>query len=285
MPRKISDPWGPNVVERRSCPFRPCRAVVDVVQHAPASDRPDEVVNTIVQHRIEGPESWYQVLCPASHLLIPFSEKGLEVLRDDLARWKAEKARRAEERERHPAADLSAENEDIERRKRAGTLGHLDRPADEYFPPRPGDTEEAQAELGTGPNTNPDIETIPVGGRDMTSSNETTISMLQLAKQNLSAVLEDAVVATSTIGTADARITDIDERLTAALQLLAGAVAASASAPALANEASSAMAQAGVRAAGAGAQLVEAVEMIGEALASAGNANDLIDRLIAQLSA
>lgn len=282
--------WRPGVVEKRTCPFSPCRSLVDVYRHAPSSDRLDEVVETIEQHAIEGPNSWYRVVCPASHLLIPFSEKGLQVLAEHERRFreaKAEREAKGSGRDPKAAVRLAAENRRIERRKKRGELGHLDRPAEEYFPTRPSDTEEAQEQYGPATAGIPaGVQMIPQGGRQsMTSANDTTINMVQLAKQTISAGQEDCSAATHLVGLVDSHVKSVQEHFETAGQVIAAAAMGSTVTPRAADEAATNIAQARHLADEAEAALAGFQDKLNDSFQAAHHAVEKLDEFLAQLSA
>jgi hypothetical protein len=239
--------WPKDVVERRSCPWPYCDKLVEVYSHAPSSDRLDERVNTTMQHEIVGANSWFQRICPGSNLLIPLSERGKLHLFETNERFRAALVDRLNSTEagQEAARNLATLNEVIKERRRLGTLGHLDRPGEEYFPPRPSDVEDAQAEYepGTAPEG---VELIAhirrrrgqvKGESNMTSANENTLNLIALAKLAVSSAQEECSRASNAVNLVDSIISSVDEHLVAAGQLMGAAAGGSSVTPQLAAEA------------------------------------------------
>lgn len=284
-PRNLDDPWRKGTVARQTCPWPYCRGFVNILRHPPSSDRLNELVDTVEPHAIVGENYWYQPVCPGSYLLIPFSKKGREVLLEHGERFRVALAERLNTNNPQAASDLADQNAEIEARKRAGTLGHLDQPAEHYFPHRPSDVEEAQNEYrGVLPPHAQGIRMI-TGRGSMTSANDTTINLITLAKQNVSSAQEDCSRATNILDLLDTALKSVDEHLQAAGQLVAAAAMSSGSTPRLADEGAQNIAQASVHLDDATARAAGTDTRISDAFASMHHAIEKLDEFMQQLQA
>jgi len=267
------------------CPFSRCRQQVALLRHAPASDRLDESVVTVEQHVIAGPNYWYQTWCPASHLLIPLSDRGREVLAEHEERWITANAQRINEFVSRGVTNYKQENERIQQLKRIGELGHLNRPGEDYYPPRPSDTEEAEADRAGKPFP-AHVEGHQIKGRShVTSANENTISLIALAKTALGSAQEDCSAATNIVELLDSKLMAIEQLLMNAGQLVAAAAMNSASNPQRVDEAAGLIALADTANDDASAKAAGVLTEISQAFASATQAIDKLDEFIAQISA
>lgn len=277
----------PDEATRMPCPWSHCLGIVRTLRHAPSSDHLDELVTTVEQHEIVGPDSWYQRWCPGSHLLVPLSDRGREVLADADARFLAALAERMSRQ--LPPADLAAENAAIEERHRRGELGHLDGDPQTYFPPRPSDVEEVEG------------RPVPEGvelhaydkrrrgrnqGRDipMTSANETTISLANLAKQGITNGQEDCSRATNVVDLVKTALIGIDQHLENAAQLIEAAASSGSARPVAADAAAAALATARVRLDEAAARTNSVTAKIAEVFAAAHQSIEKLDEFIEQIS-
>lgn len=287
-PRNVNDLWSAGVVARMTCPWPYCRGFVNVLRHPPSSDRLNELVDTVEPHAIVGENSWYQRVCPGSYLLIPYSRKGREVLSEHSDRFRVALAERLNTLDPQAASDAVAESAEIEARKRAGTLGHLDQPGERYFPRRPTDVEEAQEQYG---GVIPDgVEGIKMTGKitgrgSMTSANDQTISLVNLTKQTVSNAQEDSSRATNIGELLDTALKSVDEHLAAAGQLIAAAAMSAGSTPKLADEAAQNIAQAAVHVDDATARLAGCYTRIADSFASMHHAIEKLDEYLQQLQA
>jgi hypothetical protein len=239
------------------------------------------MVTTVEQHAIAGPNYWFRTWCPASHLLIPLSAKGIEVLRENDRRL-AEAVRERAGRQVAPV-DLDEANRAIERRRQAGTLGHLDGDPRLYYPPRPSDVEEVEGlPVPEGVSLHPHTGR---GAQNVTSANDETINLINLAKQALSNAQEECSKGTNIVDLLDATLGVVNEHLTAGVQLVAAAAMGSTVTPRLADEASANIAQAGVNVDDASARAAGALTKVNDAFASAAHAIEKLDEFLAQLSA
>lgn len=284
-PRNIGDEWKPGTVMRTTCPWPYCHGLVNVLRHAPSSDRLDLQVDTVEQHAIIGPNSWYQVLCPGSHLLIPLSDKGREVLTDHNERFREAAAARLNREHPEAASDLAEQNAKIEARKRAGTLGHLDGPGETYFPPRPSDVEEAEQQ--TGGVVPAGVKGIKITGRggSVTSAHEGTINLLNLTKQTIGNGQEDSSSASHIVELVDAKLKSVTEHYEAAAALLASAAMGSASSPHLIDEAATMISAAQIHLDEASARLAGTMTKVHDGYQAALHAIEKIEEFIAQISA
>jgi hypothetical protein len=135
------------------CPFAYCRASMPVHLRPPASDRLDELVKVYPLHQVRGKYAWYGT-CPGSQLMLPLSERGTQVLEEAGAILRRRHVERINERVRmmrdEGLSSLEEQNREIKKAKRDGTLGHLDRPGEDYFPPRPSDEDDARRTYDPG---------------------------------------------------------------------------------------------------------------------------------------
>lgn len=279
------DEWRPGVVEKRSCPWPYCHRIVDVYRHAPASDRLGETVDTIEQHAIEGPNSWYRVICPASHLMIPFSDKGREVLDEHSARFREALAERLNRNPPMTDERLDAENREIEQRNRDRTLrGPLPAPVETYFPPRPSDVEEVE---GLPVRATDELHKFTGrGGQNVATANEGTISLIELAKQNISNAQEDMSAGTHIVELLDAKLKSVSDHLDVAGQLIAAAAQGSATPPRLADEGAQMIAVSSNHITDdAESGAAQALTAIHNAFQAAHHAVEKLDEFVAQISA
>lgn len=288
-PRNPDDPWRPGTVARTTCPWPYCRGFVNVLRHPPSSDRLDLLVDTVEPHAIVGENSWYQRVCPGSYLLIPFSDKGREVLDEHGQRFRVALAERLNTRDPQAASDLADENAEIVRRKRAGTLGHLNRPGEDYFPHRPTDVEEAEEEYrGAVPQGVEGIKmTGKITGRGsaVTSANDQTINLVNLTKQTLSNGQEDCSRATNILDLLDTALKSVQDHLTAAGQLIAAAAMSSGSTPRLADEAAQMIATAHLHLDDATARAAGVDTKVNDSFAAMHHAIEKLDEFMQQLQA
>jgi hypothetical protein len=216
-------PW------QNTCPFRPCRAFLFVEHRAPSSDRLNERVDVYPLHDVVGEHSWYG-RCPGSSLLMPLSERGREVLADNMGYFERRLAERKLEAARlNITTEATREaNEAIEAEKRAGTLGHLDRPGEDYYPPRPSDTEEAQDSGAAAALETPDVQGIPMGRNSVSDAmRDQTIALANLAATGAEQL---GLIAMGIVNLAQAleqQIIEAQEKADAVYQLTLAAVGSS----------------------------------------------------------
>lgn len=275
------------------CPFSRCRQQVALLRHAPSSDRLDEMVTTVEQHVIAGPNYWYQTWCPASHLLIPLSARGRQVLAENEQRWVVANAQRINLMHALGETDYETANRRIEEMKRRGELGHIDGPGEWYYPPRPSDVEEAQEQYGAGAPAPEGVELHAynrrrrgqnTGGSSVSSSNETTISLMNMAKSAISGAQEDCAAATHIVELLDAKLASVNELLNNAAQLVAAGAMGGPGTPALADEAAINVAVSATHVDEASARAAGVLTKVNDAFQAAHHAVEKIDEFIAQIS-